>query len=99
MVKHMLSLPYINDPQMDDGTTAFSMALARKDLDLIRVLLASKHYSDIDHVGLAQRAVLEIDRDSRCCNPKLRQELVNSLKQVNESSNKEVPIMAKLSQE
>ena len=95
----MLSLPGIHDPKMDDGTTAFAMALARKDLDLIRVLMASNHPSDIDPRGLAERAVLEMDRDPRCSDPILRRELVNCLKQGNASLKKKVQLLTQLSRE
>ena len=99
MVEYMLSLPGIHDPTMDDGTTAFSMALARKDLHLIRVLLASKHHSDIDSIGLAKRAVLELNRDSSSSNSNLRRELVNDLRQHNVLHIREATQWEKLSQE
>ena len=43
MVKYLLSLPEIKDVKMDDGTTAFSMALGRGDLEMIDVFLHSEH--------------------------------------------------------
>ena len=43
MVKYLLSLPEIRDVKMDDGTTAFSMALGRGDLEMIDVFLHSEH--------------------------------------------------------
>ena len=62
MAKFMLSLSGIRDFVMEDGTTAFSMALARRDLHLIRLLLASYHPSDIDQSYLAKAAVKELDK-------------------------------------
>ena len=59
----MVSLPGVGDSKMDDGTTAFAIALAKKDLHLIRVLMASKLQSDIEHRELATRAILELEKD------------------------------------
>ena len=56
MVKYMLSLPGIDDPVMADGTTAFSMALAQRNCDLISELLRFKRKRDIE---LARYALLE----------------------------------------
>ena len=47
---------------MGDGTTAFSMALARCDFALINLFLSSKIQSDINHHELAKEALLELDR-------------------------------------
>ena len=80
MVRYLLSLPGIKDVQMDDGTTAFSMALGRGDLQMIRVFLKSEHQSDIDPIELAKRAVIELDRDPEHKRSYLRNELVNGLK-------------------
>ena len=79
MVKYLLSLPGIKDIKMDDGTTAFSMALGRKDLEMIRVFLNKEHQSDIDPIELAKRAVMELDRDTENERSDLRNELVNGL--------------------
>ena len=85
MVKYLLSLPEIRDVKMDDGTTAFSMALGRGDLQMIRVFLNSEHLSDIDPIELAKRAVIELDRDPENKRSYLRNELVNGLKHHNVS--------------
>ena len=66
---------------MDDGTTAFSMALGRKDCEMIRVFLSTKHESDIDPIRLAKRAIWELDSHSDPDHSYLRQELLNGLKQ------------------
>ena len=58
----MLSLPGVQDHAMDDGTTAFSLALARCDFELINLFLSSKIQSDINHHDLAKEAILELDR-------------------------------------
>ena len=43
MAKYMLSLPGIIDPEMHDGTTAFSVALSRSNCDFIKELLGFYH--------------------------------------------------------
>ena len=58
----MLNLPGVKDHGMDDGTTAFSMALARCDFALINLFLSSKIQSDINHHELAKEALLELER-------------------------------------
>ena len=87
MVKYLLSLPEIKDVKMDDGTTAFSMALGRSDLEMIKVFFKSEHQSDIDPIELAKRAVMELDRDTENDRSDLRNELVNGLKHNNVSLN------------
>ena len=62
MVEYLTGLKEINDPLTEDGTTAFAMALARKDLELIRLFLHAKIPSDIDPIKMATRAILEIDK-------------------------------------
>ena len=58
----MLSLPGVQDHAMSDGTTAFSMALARCDFAILKLFLSSKIQSDINHHELAKEAMLELDR-------------------------------------
>ena len=79
MAEYMLKLPGIQDPTIDDGTTAFSMALARRDLKLIGLFLASKIPSDIDHRFLTEEALLEMGRHSVKCIPELKDELAKGL--------------------
>ena len=79
MVKYLKDLRRIGDPVVEDGTTAFAMALARQDLDLIRILLDSNHPSEIDPKQLAKRAILELDRDPSKGSPALLKELMNGL--------------------
>ena len=62
---------------MEDGTTAFAMALASQNLELIRILLASNHPCDIDSIGLAERAIVELERTNTF--PSLRSVLVLGL--------------------
>ena len=69
MVKYMQSLPGIEDPLMQDGTTAFSMALAKGRSDLIKELLQFKRTKDLD---LAAYALLE---------PKINEEVKQVLKE------------------
>ena len=77
----MISLPGVGDPKMDDGTSAFAISLARKDLHLIRVLLASQLQSDIEHRDLSMRVILELDRDQDMIDSELRQGLIDGLKE------------------
>ena len=81
--EYMLSLPGIQDPAMDDGTTAFSMALARCDLKLIGLFLSLKIPSDIDHHRLAKEALLELGRYPSEFGSKLRDLLTNVLPEAN----------------
>ena len=80
MVKYLLSLPEIKDVKMDDGTTAFSMALGRGDLEMINIFLNSEHQSDIDPIELSKRAVMELNKDPENKRSDLRNELANELK-------------------
>lgn len=89
MMQYLTGFEGINDPLMEDGTTAFAMALAKRDLDLIRLLLASGHPCDIDPKMMAKRAILELDKngtDNRY--PNLRKELYEGLKKYNASPEK-----------
>ena len=56
MVRYMCSLPGIDDPEMEDGTTAFSMALAKGDCSLIKEFIPLKRRRDID---LARYSLIE----------------------------------------
>ena len=87
MVYYLLTLSVIRDPIVDDGTTAFSMALASKNPQLIRILMKSKHPCDINPWDMAKRALQALD-DTKCY-PEgldeglsaLRKELVDGLMQ------------------
>ena len=57
MVEYLLTLPGIIDPIMEDGTTAFTMALARSDGNMMKLLLNSDHKSDINPNELLVNAV------------------------------------------
>ena len=65
MVEYITSLPGIYDHKMKDGTTAFAVALARKDIAVLRTLMAAQLASDIDHKQLAHRAILDLDRNMK----------------------------------
>ena len=56
MIKYMNSIPGIEDPLMEDGTTAFSMALAKGRCDLIREFMRFNRARD---VRLARHALQE----------------------------------------
>ena len=84
MAEYMVTLPGIEDVVAEDGTTAFVMALAMRDLHLVEVLLASKIWNERNK-KLATGAVRELDRLSNgLCYPeevdtKLRLLLVQAL--------------------
>ena len=48
MVKYMQTLPGIEDPVMADGTTVFSVALAKSNCDVIKELILSRRRRDND---------------------------------------------------
>ena len=100
MVKYLSSFEGINDPVMEDGTTAFAMALARRDLALIGFFLASEHPSDIDMKKMAKRAILELDKaGTGNPYPNLRKELHEGLKKCNATPEKEQSLTRVLSNE
>ena len=61
MLNYMLSMPGIQDPQMEDGTNSFAMALAQRSRSLVRSLLSSNLPSRTDQEALARAAILELD--------------------------------------
>ena len=63
MVKYMLQLPGIQDHVVEDGTTAFAMALANKDAYLVNMLMASKLWNDT-YKMLSIDAFYELDNNS-----------------------------------
>ena len=67
MVRYMCSLPGIDDPEMEDGTTAFSMALAKGNCGLIKEFIPLKRRRDID---LARYSLIE---------PKINKEVMQIL--------------------
>ena len=79
MVEYLLSLPRIQDVTMEDGTTAFAMALGRRDLEMIKAFMNSSQLCDIDHIKLAKRALIELDRETENKWMDLRNELANGL--------------------
>ena len=60
MVKYILTLTGIRDIKMCDGTTGCTMALAEQNIELMQILLSSKHECDIDHVHLVRKALKEL---------------------------------------
>ena len=67
MVNFMLSMPGMHDPEMEDGTTAFAMALAQRDVALIRAMLNQKQFSSLQFLHLAKDAVKELEsRPDNC---------------------------------
>ena len=99
MVEYMLSLQGVRDTKFEDGTTAFSMALARKDLEMIRVFLRSEHLSDISPSELVKRSILEIDRHPCSVDSDLRKELWNYMRMHEVNVQRRAPIEAPLSDE
>ena len=78
MVEYITSLPGIYDHKMKDGTTAFAIALARKDIAVLRTLMAAQLPSDIDHKQLAHRAILDLERNGKDDNRLLREVLLRN---------------------
>ena len=68
MVEFMLSLPEIFDPEMPDGTTGFSMALARDNPKLVELLLSYYQKYTVGRIEekkrdirIAEDAIMELD--------------------------------------
>ena len=97
MAEYMLQMPGIQDPAVDDGTTAFSMVLARRDLKLIGLFLASEIPCDINQKVLTEEALKEIGRHSAKCMTELKDELTKGLMENyglqwrDDNSSKDVP--------
>ena len=72
MVEYLIKLPGIHDPEMDDGTTGFAMALARNDTELIKILMESDHPSDINPIQLSRYAIKELEREHENCSAVLK---------------------------
>ena len=89
MVEYLLSLPGIQDVTMEDGTTAFAMALGRRDLEMIKAFMNSSQLCDTNHINLAKRALIELDRETESKWMDLRNELVNGLNHHNVVVNNE----------
>ena len=77
MIKYMHSIPGIEDPLMEDGTTAFSMALAKGHCDLITEFMRFNRTRD---VTLARYALQE---------PKIDYKVKQLLEDFFESTNEE----------
>ena len=61
MVEYLKTLEAIEDPVVDDGTTGFAMALARKDVELIRILMKADIPSPYKVTELARKAIVELE--------------------------------------
>ena len=83
MVDYMLSLPGIHDIEMEDCTTAFSMALGKRNLHTIKSFLSTEHLSDNDPVAMAKRAILDMDAVPGKNDPELRKVLEEGLRRHN----------------
>ena len=81
MVKYMLTLPGIMDEKLADGTTAFVMALAGENIELIRILLYSPHKNDIDPEMLIVNAIKDLDKEAEYPNLWLRTNLASVLQE------------------
>ena len=79
MVRYLLSLPGICDVKMEDGTTAFVMSLARKDVELMKLLLNSAIKSELEPRDLVQRAVMALNRSPDERNANVMKVLTNAL--------------------
>ena len=72
MAEYMLSLQGILDPEMQDGTTGFAMALARNNTKLVELLFSYYHNNPqrrVDErqrdIRIAEQAILELDEESQ----------------------------------
>ena len=99
MVEYLLSLPGIQDVKMEDGTTAFAMALGRRDLEMIKAFMNSSQLCDISHIKLAKRALVELDRETENKRMDLRNELVKCLNHQNVVVNNERAEREQISEE
>ena len=68
MAEYMLCLPGICDPEMPDGTTGFSMALARDNPKLVELLLSYYQKYTVGRIEekkrdirIAEDAIMELD--------------------------------------
>ena len=78
MTEYMATLPGIVDSVAEDGTTAFAIALAKRDPALIQVFLASEIW-DERNKKLAKDAVHELRQSSELVDTLFKQCLVNAL--------------------
>ena len=68
MANYMLHFPAISDPETDDGTTGFAMALARDDFNLAAELFKTSNKPEGEirrDIKLANDALLEMNRESK----------------------------------
>ena len=49
MVKYILTQPGVVDPEMEDGTTGFLMALGRQDINTVRLFLNTDFQNEHEH--------------------------------------------------
>ena len=83
MVDYMLSLPGIRDIKMDDCTTAFAMALGKRNIPMIRSFLFTEHLSDNDPIAMSKRAILDMNVIPEKNDPELRKVLEEGLRHHN----------------
>ena len=95
----MLSLPGIRDIKMEDNTTAFSMALGKRNLPMIKSFLFTDHLSDNDPVAMSKRAILDMDAIPEKNDPDLRKVLEEGLRHHNVSMADKAPQTYALSDE
>ena len=99
LVVYMLSLPGIRDIKMEDGTTAFSMALGKRHLKLIKAFLCTVPLSENDPIAMSKRAILDMDRLPEKNDPDLRAVLLDGLRHNNVPIGHEPSQIVNLSEE
>ena len=99
MVDYMLSLPGIRDIEMKDRTTAFSMSLGKRNLQMIKSFLFTDHLSDNDPIAMSKRAILDMDAIPEKNDPELKRVLLDGLLHHNVSIENEAPQMGIISEE
>ena len=68
---------------MEDCTTAFSIALGKRNLEMIRSFLSHDHYSDNNPIAMSKRAILDMDAIPDKNDPVLRIVLEEGLRHHN----------------
>ena len=99
MVLYMLRLPGIRDIRIEDSTTAFSMALGKRHLKLIKAFLYAVPLSENDPIAMSKRAILDMDRLPEKNNPDLRAVLLDGLRHNNVPIEHEPSQVGNLSEE
>lgn len=93
MVDYLLSMPNIEDPEMEDGTTGFSMALAQSNIKMAKIFLDfHRKYCQVRllerhrDIKLTRHALLGLSEDSNM--RKMLEEVLLAMGENNQESSK-----------